>query len=213
MGARRRSPAVPACLVAAALLGAPVAAQETAVASRVAERPGEDGGAEILPVGAARTGQPGPERDDAAGLAQRWFRALQDLDATEARRNAFLALYAEDALHIQGPSGDHQRGTTTFWGREKVGLLVDRLLTEWENHSIRIEVATAAEISTTLLPETPGPWGGPLVAAQFAIAGTSRKTGLRWHVPGAVFFRIADGELVRVRVYLGLGEAAEVEIQ
>ncbi len=146
-------------------------------------------------------------------LVERWFRLLEDLDGSEERRAAFLNVYREDALHIQGPSGAHQRGTTTFWGREKVGMLIDRLQQEWGDHSVRIEVTTAAEVSAALLPETDGPWGGPFVAAEFGLSGTHRETGIRWHVPGAAFFRIAGGQLSRVRIYLGLGEAAEVELQ
>ena len=147
------------------------------------------------------------------GIAERWFRLLDDLDGSDESRAAFLALYAEDALHIQGPTGDYQRGTATYWGREKVGLLVERLLEEWKDHSIRPEVATSGEVSETLWAEAEGPWGGPLIAVQFTIAGTRRDDETRWHIPGAAFFRVRDGELVRVRIYLGLGEAAEVEIQ
>ena len=146
-------------------------------------------------------------------IAERWFRLLDDLDGSDESRAAFLALYAEDALHIQGPTGDYQRGTATYWGREKVGLLVERLLAEWQDHSIRPEVATAGEVSETLWAEAAGPWGGPLIAVQFTIAGTRRDDQTRWHIPGAAFFRVRGGELVRVRIYLGLGEAAEVEIQ
>ena len=146
-------------------------------------------------------------------IAERWFRLLDDLDGSDESRAAFLALYAEDALHIQGPTGDYQRGTATYWGREKVGLLLDRLLGEWKDHSVFTEVATAGEVSETLWAETDGPWGGPLIAVQFTIAGTRRDDETRWHIPGAAFFRVRGGELVRVRIYLGLGEAAEVEIQ
>ncbi len=153
------------------------------------------------------------EESEEALVAARWFRLVEGLDGSEASREAFLALYAEDALHIQGPSGPHQRGSAAYWGREKVGLLVDRLLAEWTDHSIRPEVATAAEVSETVWAEAPGPWGGPLVAVQFTITGTRVADETRWQVPGAAFFRIRGGELVRVRIYLGLGEAAEVEIQ
>ena len=155
--------------------------------------------------GVAETGE--------APVPARWFELLGALDGSETARARFLALYAEDALHIQGPAGPDQRGAATFRGREKVGLLVDRLLGEWRDHQVRPEVATAAETSATLWPEAQGPWGRPLVAAQFTHAGTRREDGARWLVPGAVFFRVRDGELVRVRVYLGRGEAAEVEIQ
>ena len=37
--------------------------------------------------------------------------------------------------------------------------------------------------------------------------------GTRRTVPGAVFFRLREGRILRSRLYLGLGEAAEVEIQ
>ena len=146
-------------------------------------------------------------------LAERWFRLVDALDGGGESRAAFLALYAEDALHIQGPSGDYQRGSATYWGREKVGLLVDRLLDEWKDHSIRPEVATAAEVSEAVWAEAEGPWGGPLIAAQFTIAATRRDDETRWYIPGAAFFRVRGRELVRVRIYLALGEAAEVEIQ
>ena len=146
-------------------------------------------------------------------VAERWFRLLNALDGSEESRTAFLALYAGDALHIQGPAGDHQRGSATYWGREKVGLLVDRLLEAWKDHSIRPEVATAAEVSETVWAEAEGPWGGPLIAAQFTIAATRRDEETRWYIPGAAFFRVRGNELVRVRIYLALGEAAEVEIQ
>ena len=146
-------------------------------------------------------------------VAERWFRLVDDLDGSEESRDAFLALYAEDALHIQGPAGDHQRGSATYWGREKVGLLVDRLLEEWKDHSIRPEVSTAAEVSETVWAEAEGPWGGPLIATQFTIAATRLDDGTRWYIPGAAFFRVRGSQLVRVRIYLALGEAAEVEIQ
>lgn len=170
---------------------------------------------------ASLSGSPAPaEAQPEAGgevsgrdLVEQWFRRLNALDGSDENRAAFLALYAEAALHIQGPSGDYQRGSATYWGREKVALLVDRLLGEWKDHSIRPEVATAGEVSETVWAAAEGPWGGPLVAAQFTIAGTRRDDETRWHIPGAAFFRIGDGEFVRVRIYLGLGEAAEVEIQ
>ena len=171
----------------------------------------------LAPAWTPAAGTVVPQEADAEitgrGVAERWFRLLDDLDGSDESRAAFLALYAEDALHIQGPTGDYQRGTATYWGREKVGLLVERLLAEWKDHSIRAEVATAGEVSETLWTEAAGPWGGPLIAVQFTIAGTRRDDETRWHIPGAAFFRVRGEELVRVRIYLGLGEAAEVEIQ
>ena len=162
------------------------------------------------PAGIAQDGEPEPGGRE---IAERWFRLVDALDGSEESRTAFLALYAEDALHIQGPAGDHQRGSATYWGREKVGLLVDRLLEEWKDHSIRPEVATAAEVSETVWAEAEGPWGGPLVAAQFTIAATRRDEETRWYIPGAAFFRVRGNELIRVRIYLAPGEAAEVELQ
>lgn len=172
----------------------------------------------LLTLGWAHVAAPGVAQDGEAepggrAVAERWFRLVDALDGSEESRTAFLALYAEDALHIQGPAGDHQRGSATYWGREKVGLLVDRLLEEWKDHSIRPEVATAGEVSETVWAEAEGPWGGPLIAAQFTIAATRRDEETRWYIPGAAFFRVRGSELVRVRIYLALGEAAEVEIQ
>lgn len=173
--------------------------------------------ATLVPAWAAPDGpgshQEAPTEVTGRQVVERWFRLLEDLDSGKESRTAFLTLYAEDALHIQGPAGDDQRGSATYWGREKVGLLVDRLLAEWKDHSIRPEVATAGEISESVWTEAEGPWGGPLVAMQFTIAATRRDEETRWYIPGAAFFRVRGGELIRVRIYLGLGEAAEVELQ
>ncbi len=180
--------------------------------------PGLAAGIVLLSLAGALLAAPGASQDGETQpggreVAERWFRLVDDLDGSEESRAAFLALYAEDALHIQGPAGDHQRGSATYWGREKVGLLVDRLLGEWKDHSIRPEVATAAEVSEAVWAEAEGPWGGPLIATQFTIAATRRDEETRWYIPGAAFFRVRGSELVRVRIYLALGEAAEVEIQ
>ncbi len=160
---------------------------------------------------ASATGAAQDEPPGARAVVEEWFRLASELDDSEESRAAFVALYREDALHIQGPAGDNQRGTTTFWGRDKVRLLVERLASEWQDASVRADVATAQEVSETVWPEAPGPWGGSLVAAQFTVAGTRRDDGVRWFIPGAAFFRVRDGRLLRVRIYLGLGEAAEVE--
>ncbi len=165
------------------------------------------------PPTAAGITQDGEAEPGGREVAERWFRLVDALDGGEESRAALLALYAEDALHIQGPAGDYQRGSATYWGREKVGLLVDRLLEEWKDHSIRPEVATAAEVSENVWAEAEGPWGGPLIAVQFTIAATRRDEETRWYIPGAAFFRVRGSELIRVRIYLALGEAAEVEIQ
>ena len=180
----------PATLLLAAGIGFLGATPDTSV-------PAQEAGAEATP----------------RSVAESWFLRLNDLDGSEESRAALVALYAEDALHIQGPAGDYQRGSATYWGREKIGLLVDRLLEEWKDHSIRPEVATAGEVSETVWAEAEGPWGGPLIAAQFTIAATRRDEETRWYIPGAAFFRVRGSELVRVRIYLALGEAAEVEIQ
>lgn len=154
------------------------------------------------------SGDPGAE-----SLVERWFLLANDLDGTPESREEFLALYETGALHIQGPAGGHQRGTATYWGREKIALLIDRLLVEWKDFALRPVVATAREASEAVWPSGIGPWGGPLVVAEFTVAGTRTDDGKRWTVPGAVFFRIREGRLLRTRLFLGLGEAAEVETQ
>ncbi len=146
-------------------------------------------------------------------LVERWFRLAGDLGEDPASHREFLDLYEEDALHIQGPAGTHQRGTAMFRGREKVALLIAGLVERWKDHTLRIEVSTAAEVSEAVLPEAPGPWGGTLVAAQFVLSGTRRDEERRYTVPAAGFFRVRGDRLNRVRIYLGMGEAAEVEIQ
>ena len=164
------------------------------------------------PDRAAPAAESSPEAE-ARALVEQWFLRANDLDGTPESRAAFLALYAEDALHLQGPAGDHQRGSAAYRGREKIAVLVERLLAAWDDHSLRPVVATARETSEAVRPLAPGPWGGPLVAAEFTVAGTRKDDGTRWTVPGAVFFRLREGRILRSRLYLGLGEAAEVEIQ
>lgn len=171
-------------------------------------------GAAAAPALAGQVASGGSSDDEEApALVERWFRLANDLDGTPESRAAFLALYEEDALHLQGPAGDHQRGSATYRGREKIGVLLERLLAAWDDHSLRPVVATARETSEAVWPRAAGPWGGPLVAAQFTVAGTRRSDGRRWAIPGAVFFRLREGRILRSRLYLGLGEAAEVEIQ
>ena len=164
------------------------------------------------PDRAAPAAESSPEAE-ARALVERWFLRANDLDGTPESRAAFLALYAEDALHLQGPAGDHQRGSAAYRGREKIAVLVERLLAAWDDHALRPVVATARETSEAVRPLAPGPWGGLLVAAEFTVAGTRKDDGTRWTIPGAVFFRLREGRILRSRLYLGLGEAAEVEIQ
>lgn len=165
------------------------------------------------PSSGSRQAQPETGAAAAESLVERWFLLANDLDGTPGSREAFLALYEDDALHIQGPAGGHQRGTATYWGREKIASMLDRLLAEWKDFALRPVVATARETSEAVWPSRAGPWGGPLVAAEFTVAGTRTGDGKRWTVPGAVFFRIREGRILRTRLFLGLGEAAEVEIQ
>ena len=68
------------------------------------------------PFAAAGIAQDGEAELGGRQVAERWFRLVDTLDGSEESRAAFLALYAEDALHIQGPAGDHQRGSATYWG-------------------------------------------------------------------------------------------------
>ncbi len=149
----------------------------------------------------------------AVELVERWFSLAGELGDDPASHQAFLDLYEEDALHIQGPAGTHQRGTAMFRGREKVALLIARLVEQWTDHTLRLEVSTAAEVSETVIPQAPGPWGGPLVAVEFTLSGTRKDEERRYTVPAAGFFRVRGDRLARVRIYLGMGEAAEVEIQ
>lgn len=203
IGSRRKRWAVAAGLLAAGL-GAALGSAAPAFAE-----PSPGGGAQPEAGGA----QPETGGASAESLVERWFLLANGLDGTPESREEFLALYRDDALHIQGPAGSHQRGTATYWGREKIASMLDRLLREWKDFALRPVVATARETSETVWPAGPGPWGGPLVAAEFTAAGTRTDDGKRWTVPGAVFFRIRGGRILRTRLYLGLGEAAEVEIQ
>ena len=109
------------------------------------------------------TNAPGlpPNRPEGRALVEAWFRRVEDLDGSgESRAARCWPLYAEDALHIQGPAGPHQRGTATYWGRERWACWWTGCSASGRDHAIRPEMATAAEVSEAVWPEAEGPWAG-----------------------------------------------------
>lgn len=145
-------------------------------------------------------------------LVKRWVERWNALSAAPESLDAFVALYAADALHIAGPTAD-QRGTATYRGHAGIRTMAARVAAEQDRRTYRIESETARETTALLFHQTRGPWGDAAVAVQIIAVYTDRATQKRYATPGAVFFQLADGKVRRARVYLGEGERAEVEAE
>lgn len=147
-----------------------------------------------------------------ATIVRQWIERLNALSDAAATLDAFVALYAPDALHVTGPTPD-QRGTATYRGHQGIRVFASRLAAREERRAYRLETETARETTASLIHETPGPWGGPAVAVQIVATYTDAATKTRYAAPGAVFFQIENGTIRRSRVYVGDGERAEVEVE
>lgn len=160
---------------------------------------------------ASQPAAPAPAPAPAPGaVVTQWIDAVNALSDAPETLDRFVALYADDALHITGPSAD-QRGTATYRGPRGLRAWAARIAAQETTRSYRLETETAQETTASLLHETKGPWGGPAVAAQIVAAYTDATTGKRYAVPGAVFFHIENGKIRRTRLFFGDGERAEVE--
>ncbi|MBL8137261.1 MAG: nuclear transport factor 2 family protein [Acidobacteria bacterium] len=159
----------------------------------------------------AQTPAPAPAADTfPATLARQWLERLNALSDAPATLDAFVALYAPDALHIAGPTAD-QRGTATYRGHAGIRVMASRLAASEERRIYRLETETARETTASLMHETTGPWGGAAVAVQIIATYTDAATKKRFAAPGAVFLQLADGKIRRARVYISESERAEVE--
>lgn len=156
-------------------------------------------------LGSAQTTAP-----TSRAIVSQWIEAINALSDAPETLDRFVALYADDALHITGPSTD-QRGTATYRGPRGLRAWAVRIATRETKRSYRLETETARETTASLFHETAGPWGGPAVAVQIVATYTDTTTEKRYAVPGAVFFQIANGKIHRTRLLFGDGERSEVE--
>lgn len=164
-----------------------------------------------VPLAAAQT--PAPPADASPdAIVKQWIERWNALGGAPETLDAFVALYAPDALHIAGPTLD-QRGTATYRGHQGIRVMATRVAAETERRTYRIESETAHETTALLFHQAAGPWGGPAVAVQIIAAYTDRATQKRYAAPGAVFFQLEGGKIRRARVYLGDGERAEIEAE
>lgn len=161
---------------------------------------------------AAQPAPPATPAEPPAAIVRRWIERLNALSDQPATLDAFVALYAPDALHITGPTPD-QRGTATYRGHDGIRVLATRIAASEERRVYRLETETARETTASLVHETAGPWGGPAVAVQIIATYTDAASKKRYAAPGAVFFQIAEGRIRRARVYVSDGERAEVEAE
>jgi SnoaL-like domain len=156
---------------------------------------------------------PAPAADAApAAVVRQWLDRLNALSDAPATLDAFVALYAPDALHIAGPTPD-QRGTATYRGHRGIRVMAARLAAAEERRVYRLETETARETTASLIHETSGPWGGPAVAVQIIATYTDAATKTRYAAPGAVFFQLSGGLIRRARVYISDSERAQVEAE
>ena len=161
----------------------------------------------------AQTPVPAPAADPTpAALVRQWLERLNALSDAPATLDAFVALYAPDALHIAGPTAD-QRGTATYRGHAGIRVMASRLAASEERRIYRLETETARENTASLLHETTGPWGGPAIAVQLIATYTDTATKKRFAAPGAVFLQLDGGRIRRARVYISESERAEVETE
>jgi ketosteroid isomerase-like protein len=161
----------------------------------------------------AQTPVPAPAADASpAVLVRQWLERLNALSDAPATLDAFVALYAPDALHIAGPTAD-QRGTATYRGHAGIRVMASRLAASEERRVYRLETETARETTASLLHETTGPWGGSAIAVQIIATYTDTATKKRFAAPGAVFLQLDGGRIRRARVYISESERAEVEAE
>lgn len=167
----------------------------------------------VYAAGAQPAAPPGVANGAATGaLVRQWIERLNALDDTPQTLDAFVALHAADALLTTGPTAD-QRGTATYRGASGLRVFAQRLAAREQRRSYRLETETARESTASLLHETAGPWGGPAVAVQLVATYTDATSKVRYAAPGAAFFQIEAGRIRRVRLYMGEGERAEVEVE
>jgi len=164
-------------------------------------------------VATAQTPPPAPPANSPPeAIVKEWVERWNALGEAPATLDAFVALYAPDALHISGPTPD-QRGTATYSGHLGIRAMAARVAADTDRRTYRIESETARETTALLFHQTAGPWGGPAVAVQIIAVYTDGATQKRYAAPGAVFFQLDGGRIRRARVYLGDGERAEVEAE
>lgn len=162
------------------------------------------------PAGAQTPAAPAPA--SSAALVRQWIERVNALSEQPATVDAFVALFAPDALVTAGPTAD-QRGTATYRGASGLRTFATRLAARERDRAYRLETETARESTASLMHATSGPWGGPAVAVQFVAAYTDASTGTRYVVPGAAFFQMSGGTIRRLRLYVADSERAEVEAQ
>ena len=212
--ARPQSPAPPqasAVPQAPATPKRPAAPQAPATAKPPAAPPApttpQPSAAPLPPATPTPAAEPAP-----VTIVKLWIDRWNALGDSADTLDAFVALYAADALHTAGPTAD-QRGTATYRGHAGIRTMAARVAADQDRRTYRLETETARESTAQLVHETTGPWGGPAVAVQIVAAYTDRATQKRYAIPGAAFFQLAEGKIRRARVYLGEGERAEVEAE
>jgi hypothetical protein len=168
----------------------------------------------VFVLGICVPGSDAQQSADAApeALVKLWFERWNAVTDAPDTHDALATLYADDGLHLTGPTPD-QRGTATFRGPDGVRALAARIGATEERRTWRIDTETARESTAQLIHVATGPWGGAAVAVQLVAVHTDRATQKRFATPGAAFFQIAGGKFRRVRIYLGEGEGAEVEAE
>lgn len=162
-------------------------------------------------VAASQPVQQAPASTQNQRLVEDWFDAVNALDGSPESIDRLLAFYHPDARQIQGPTGDHQRGTVTFDGKSALETMARGLAERYEHIRYRIEVVTANEVSRRLFHRADAPWGGESISVQFWAAYTQRSDGRRFAHPGAAFFQLDSGKISRLRLYAADDERSEVE--
>ena len=99
----------------------------------------------LVAAGAGQTPSPAPAADATPGtLVAQWVERLNALSDAPDTLDRFAALYADDALHIAGPTPD-QRGTATYRGHAGIRVWASRIAAREGQRVYRLETETARE--------------------------------------------------------------------
>ena len=138
-----------------------------------------------------------------------WFNRWNALDGSEAATEKVVELYWSHAMHLTGPNS-RQVGLVTFNGADAIRKMVADFARDNTSIKYRIQTVTAQATSSNLFHTSEGPWGGVGVGVEFVAVYTERATNRRFMHPGAMFFQVQEGRILRLRTYLGHREKLEV---
>lgn len=156
----------------------------------------------------------------AKDLVRDWFRRWNALDGSAESVSRFVELYKPNALHETGPQGE-LIGTAFYQGHDMIRKLAENTGKTNCRQAYYIKTRTSLDQigdgggskTAELITAAPSPIGGISVAVELGASYDNRETKKRFMAPGAAFFDVQDGKIVRLRMYYSKGEHFEVTNQ